>query len=74
MGFAFFFWDYGTKRGSLPLLGALAYGAPLISTLVLVSVGLAASSWFLWLACLLIVGGALLAAQELLRKRPAATA
>ncbi|MEQ8653710.1 MAG: DMT family transporter [Kiloniellales bacterium] len=66
VGFAFFFWDYGTKRGSLPLLGALSYGAPLFSTLVLVAAGLAASSLSLWLACLMIVGGAVLAAKDLL--------
>ncbi len=66
VGFAFFFWDYGTKRGNLPVLGALSYGAPLFSTLILVAFGLAQSSLSLWLACLMIVGGAALAAKDLL--------
>ncbi len=66
VGFAFFFWDYGTKRGNLPLLGALSYAAPLFSTLILVATGLAESRLSLWLACLLIVGGAALAAKDLL--------
>ncbi len=69
VGFAFFFWDYGTKRGSLPLLGALSYGAPLISTLILVAAGEAESRPSLWIACLLIVGGAVLAAKDLLFSR-----
>ena len=43
------------------LLGALAYAAPLLSTLLLVAVGLAQPSWTLAAACALIVGGAALA-------------
>ncbi|MCX2795435.1 aromatic amino acid exporter YddG [Microbulbifer thermotolerans] len=61
VGIAFFTWDYGIKRGDLRLLGVLAYGAPLVSTLLLVVFGYAESSWSLVLSSLLIVGGALLA-------------
>ncbi|MFC6633205.1 DMT family transporter [Microbulbifer taiwanensis] len=61
VGVAFYTWDYGIKRGDLRLLGVLAYGAPLVSTLLLVLWGYAESSWGLALSCLLIVGGALLA-------------
>jgi len=74
VGLAFFVWDYGTKRGSLPVLGALSYGAPLFSTLLLIAFGRAQGTWVVGVACLLIVAGALLAAQELLLRRKAAVA
>ena len=61
IGAAFYTWDYGVKRGNIQTLGALAYGAPLLSTLLLVAVGLAEPSWTLAAACGLIVGGAALA-------------
>ncbi len=60
-GIAFFTWDHGVKHGDLRLLGVLAYGAPLISTLLLVISGFAQASLSLLLASLLIVGGALVA-------------
>ncbi|MEM9796326.1 MAG: EamA family transporter [Pseudomonadota bacterium] len=63
VGAAFFFWDIGCKRGDLAVLGASSYAAPLLSTLVLVAVGLGTPSWSLALACLLITGGAALAAM-----------
>jgi drug/metabolite transporter (DMT)-like permease len=65
VGAAFFFWDYGTKHGNLPLLGALSYSAPLVSTLLLVAFGKAAATTSLALACALIVGGAVLASGRL---------
>ncbi len=61
VGAAFYVWDYGVKRGNIQTLGVLAYGAPLLSTLLLVAVGLAEPSWTLAAACALIVGGAALA-------------
>ena len=61
IGAAFYTWDYGVKRGNIQTLGVLAYGAPLLSTLLLVAVGLAEPSWTLAAACALIVGGAALA-------------
>ena len=64
VGLAFFTWDYGVKRGNLKLLGTLAYGAPLLSTLLLVIAGLAAPTWRLAIACAAIVGGAALAAGD----------
>lgn len=60
-GLAFLAWDYATKHGNMPLLGALSYLAPLISTLLLVVSGQAPASIFLGLSALLIVGGAVLA-------------
>ena len=61
-GLAFFAWDHGTKRGILPLLGALAYVSPLLSTLALVLMGRAAASLSLAAAAALVVGGAAVAA------------
>ena len=62
VGAAFFLWDHGTKRGSLPLLGALSYAAPVISTILLVAFGEAAATWQLAASCLLVTAGAALAA------------
>lgn len=62
VGGAFFVWDIGVKRGNIQLLGILSYLAPLFSTLLLVAFGFAALTPALGLACLLISGGALLAA------------
>jgi drug/metabolite transporter (DMT)-like permease len=62
VGAAFFLWDHGTKRGSLPLLGALSYAAPVLSTSLLVAFGEAAASWQLAASCLLVTAGAALAA------------
>jgi drug/metabolite transporter (DMT)-like permease len=66
VGAAFFLWDYGTKHGSLQTLGALSYAGPLLSTLLLVAFGQAQATWALGAACILIIGGALLASKELL--------
>ena len=61
-GGAFFVWDIGVKYGDIQLLGILSYLAPLLSTLLLVGFGFAALTPALGIACLLISGGALLAA------------
>ncbi len=60
-GLAFLAWDHATKHGSLPLLGALSYLAPLLSTLLLIAAGRAQATPQILLAAALIVGGALLA-------------
>lgn len=64
VGLAFFVWDWGVKKGNIKALGALSYLAPLLSTVLLVAAGRADASWNLGLACLLIIGGAFLAAYE----------
>ncbi len=69
VGLAFFVWDYGVKRGDIQVLGALAYGAPLLSTLLLVAFGRGQFTWPVAVACVLIVGGALLAAKDMLRRQ-----
>lgn len=70
VGLAFFVWDYGTKHGHIQILGASAYAAPLLSTVILVAFGQAELRLSLVLACLLIVGGALLAARDMIFRRP----
>jgi drug/metabolite transporter (DMT)-like permease len=67
VGGAFFTWDIGVKHGDIQVLGALAYAAPLLSTVILVLTGWTAPSWSLAIACLLIVCGGLFAARDLLR-------
>jgi drug/metabolite transporter (DMT)-like permease len=72
VGAAFYAWDIGVKRGNIQVLGAASYAAPLLSTLVLIVAGFAEPSWRLLAACVLITGGAALAAKSLLwRKSPA---
>jgi drug/metabolite transporter (DMT)-like permease len=65
-GTAFYFWDYGVKHGDLSVLGAVAYATPLLSTLSLVAFGLSTATPALWIACLLITLGAVLAAKDML--------
>jgi drug/metabolite transporter (DMT)-like permease len=67
VGLAFYVWDIGVKQGDIQLLGVSSYAAPLLSTLVLVGVGIAAPSWTLGLAACLITGGAALAARASLK-------
>ena len=66
VGMAFFTWDYGTKHGDIKVLGAFAYAAPLISTALLILFGQGKATWTVGVGCLLIVGGAVLAAKEML--------
>lgn len=72
VGLAFYAWDHGVKHGDIQLLGTAAYFAPLLSTLILVAAGIAAPSWALAAACLLVTLGALIASGKLARK-PART-
>ncbi len=71
VGAAFFVWDHGVKRGDIQALGAFAYGAPLLSTLLLIAFGRAEPTPAVGAACLLIVGGALTASHGVLRRQPA---
>ena len=66
VGLAFFTWDYGVKHGNIKVLGILSYATPLLSTLLLIACGLAEPAGTVWLACLLIGGGALLATVDVL--------
>ncbi|WP_421856680.1 DMT family transporter [Oricola sp.] len=69
VGAAFYVWDYGVKHGDIQVLGASSYAAPLLSTVVLIAAGQAQATWAIGLACLLITGGAAIAAKDLLFKK-----
>jgi drug/metabolite transporter (DMT)-like permease len=68
VGLAFYAWDRGVKRGDIQLLGVASYAAPLLSTIVLIVAGYAAFTPIIGLAALLITGGAMLAAKDMLRR------
>ncbi|PWV98111.1 EamA domain-containing membrane protein RarD [Hoeflea marina] len=69
VGAAFYTWDIGMKKGDIQVLGALSYSAPLLSTLVLIAFGYGEPSLSILLACVLITGGAALAAKNLIMRR-----
>jgi drug/metabolite transporter (DMT)-like permease len=69
VGAAFYAWDYGVKNGDIQILGAASYAAPLLSTLVLTLFGFAEPSWSIAAACLLVTGGAVLAAHKMILQR-----
>jgi drug/metabolite transporter (DMT)-like permease len=69
VGLAFYVWDYGVKHGDIQVIGASSYAAPLLSTLVLIATGFADLTWVVAVACLLITGGAGLAAKDLVLAR-----
>ena len=71
VGFAFFTWDYGVKRGDIKALGASSYAAPLLSTILLILFGQGEASWAVGAACILITGGAILASRDMWRRAPA---
>lgn len=68
VGIAFYVWDIGVKRGDIRLLGVASYAAPILSTFFLVLAGYAEASATLWFAALMIAGGGLLAAKDMLGK------
>jgi len=68
-GGAFFFWDYGVKRGNIRALGAGSYMIPLSSTLLLLMIGEGSLTWVIGAACILISGGAILASSDFIRKK-----
>lgn len=69
VGAAFYAWDIGVKRGDIRLLGVGSYAAPVLSTGFLVLAGFAEARVTLALAALLIAGGGLLAAKDMLRRK-----
>lgn len=69
VGASFYAWDIGCKHGDIRLLGVGAYSAPVVSMLTVIGAGYAAASLNLWLACALIVSGALVASSDNLRRR-----
>jgi drug/metabolite transporter (DMT)-like permease len=63
VGAAFLLWDIGMKRGDVPLLGVLSYASPIISTGLLAALGVAAATWQLGLACIMMVAAAAIATR-----------
>ncbi len=64
VGASFFTWDHGVKHGDIKALGAFAYMAPLLSTVLLIVFGQGALTVAVAVASLLITGGAVLAARD----------
>src|ERR1700758_2809195 len=69
VGAAFYAWDIGMKRGDIRVLGAASYATPLLSTMFLILAGYAKASANIALAAILIAGGGLIAAKDLLKKK-----
>jgi len=74
VGAAFYAWDYGVKHGNIQVLGASSYAAPLLSTLILIAAGRAEPTATTLAACLLITGGAVLAAKNMILRRKSSLA
>jgi drug/metabolite transporter (DMT)-like permease len=69
VGAAFYAWDIGMKRGDIRVLGAASYATPLLSTTFLILAGFAKASANLAVAAVLIAGGGLIAAKDMVWKR-----
>jgi drug/metabolite transporter (DMT)-like permease len=69
VGAAFYTWDIGMKRGDIRVLGAASYATPLLSTGFLILAGFAEASANIALAAVLIAGGGLIAAKDMLRRK-----
>lgn len=67
VGMAFFAWDIGMKRGDIRLLGVLSYGAPALSTILLVLFNRTEPRWIIAIGCGLIMLGAIIASLDKLR-------
>jgi drug/metabolite transporter (DMT)-like permease len=63
LGAAFVLWDIGMKKGNVPLLGVLSYAALILSTGLLITLGLAQPTWWLGIACVLMVLAAVIAVR-----------
>ncbi len=55
------------KQGNVPLLGVLSYAALILSTALLVALGLAQATWSLAFACALMVLAAFIATRARLQ-------
>jgi len=69
VGAAFYTWDIGMKHGDIRVLGAASYATPLLSTAFLILAGFAKASANIVIAAILIAGGGLIAARDMLRLR-----
>src|SRR6185295_14963965 len=69
VGAAFYAWDIGMKRGDIRVLGAASYATPLLSTAFLIIAGFARPSAAIAIAAVLIAGGGLIAAKDMIGKK-----
>lgn len=69
VGAAFYAWDIGMKRGDIRVLGAASYATPLLSTGFLIAAGYAKASANIAIAAILIAGGGLIAAKDMVWRR-----
>jgi drug/metabolite transporter (DMT)-like permease len=69
VGAAFYAWDIGMKRGDIRVLGAASYATPLLSTAFLMMAGFAKPSVTIAIAAVLIAGGGLIAARDMIGKK-----
>jgi drug/metabolite transporter (DMT)-like permease len=69
VGAAFYAWDIGMKRGDIRVLGAASYATPLLSTAFLILAGFAKPSTTIAVAAVLIAGGGLIAARDMIWKK-----
>jgi drug/metabolite transporter (DMT)-like permease len=69
VGAAFYAWDIGMKRGDIRVLGAASYATPLLSTAFLILAGFAKASANIAIAAVLIAGGGLVAAKDMIWRR-----
>jgi drug/metabolite transporter (DMT)-like permease len=72
VGAAFYAWDIGMKRGDIRVLGAASYATPLLSTAFLMMAGFAKPSATIAIAAVLIAGGGLIAARDMIGKKKTA--
>ena len=69
VGAAFYAWDIGMKRGDIRVLGAASYATPLLSTTFLILAGFTKASANLAIAAVLIAGGGLIAAKDMVLRK-----
>lgn len=67
VGAAFYLWDYGMKKGDIRALGAASYLSPIFATVFLALAGFGQLTTTIIVSCILVVGGAILAAKDLFR-------
>ena len=67
VGGAFYLWDFALKNGDIKILGSLAYLAPLLSTLILVLVGVSEMTTSIAFACLFIILGSIISSKQYLK-------
>lgn len=67
VGGAFYLWDFAVKNGDIKILGSLSYLAPLLSTLLLIFVGIASMNIYIAMACFFIIVGSVISSKEYLK-------